>query len=402
MLRDGNYRYFLTALVANQLGRSMWLLTSGFLVLRFTDSIFLTQMVGVAATIPIIPVGLMIGVVVDSFDRRKILLFGLVVNTGLALVASALALAGVLAAWHVIVLTLILGSVMVSNQVTRRVFVSDMMPRDHLVHAIALDAFCMMTGMMIGPLLAGALLDIVPSSNDFNLVFVYALIAVLFFIASLFMRQTQPQAVTGSSGLTLWSTFRSFGEGFRLVAGNRAIIGFFGITLLFNLLYFSHQPLIPVFAEKVLEVGPTALGALASAGGLGGLIGLVFIASRRHIERKSMYFYGGTMAALVFLFVFAASNIYLVAFAALLLAGVGVSGFSSMQSTLILLSTPYAARGRVLGIQSIAIGVAPVGSLLVGAAAEFWGPGEAVRGIAACGFVLIGLWVIGAKQMRQL
>jgi len=108
------------------------------------------------------------------------------------------------------------------------------------------------------------------------------------------------------------------------------------------------------------------------------------------------------MAALVFLFVFAASNTYLVAFAALLLAGVGVSGFSSMQSALILLSTPYAARGRVLGIQSIVIGVAPVGSLLVGAAAAFWGPGEAVRGIAAGGFVLTGLWVIGAKQMRQL
>ena len=183
MLRDGNYRSFLTAVVANQLGRFMWLLTSGFLVLRFTDSIFLTQMVGVAATAPFVPVGLMIGVVADSFDRRKILLFGLVVNTGLALVASALALAGVLAAWHLIVLTLILGSVMVSDQVTRRVFVSDMMPRDHLVHAIALDAFGMMAGMMIGPLLAGALLDIVPSSNDFNLVFVYALIAVLFFIA---------------------------------------------------------------------------------------------------------------------------------------------------------------------------------------------------------------------------
>ena len=402
VLKDENYRYLFLAVVANQLGRSMWLLTSGFLVLRLTDSAFLTQMVGVAATASIIPVGLTIGVVADSFDRRKILLFGLVVNTGLALAASALALAGVLAAWHLIVLTGILGCLMVSDQVTRRVFVSDIVPRDRLAQAIALDAFGMTSGMMTGPLLAGTLLDIVPSSKDFNLVFVYALMAVCFLIAVLFMRQTQPQVVTRPSGLTLRSTFRSLGEGFRLVAGSRAIIGLFGITFLINLAYFSHQPLIPVFAGKVLDVGPTALGALASAGGLGSLTGLVFIGSRRHIEHKSTYYYGGTLTALVFLFVFAASNTFLVAFAALLLAGAGVSGFSSMQSTLILLSTPDAVRGRVLGIQSIVIGVAPLGLLLVGAAAEFLGPGAAVRGVAAGGLVLTGLWVIGAKQMRQL
>ena len=135
-----------------------------------------------------------------------------------------------------------------------------------------------------------------------------------------------------------------------MVTGSRAIIGLFGVTLLFNLTYPSHQPLIPVFAEKVLDVGPTALGVLASAGGLGALTGLVFVASRRHVERKSTYYYGGTLIALAFLFVFAASTTYLLAFAALFLAGVGASGFLSMQSTLILLSTPDAIRGRVLGI----------------------------------------------------
>ena len=111
---------------------------------------------------------------------------------------------------------------------------------------------------------------------------------------------------------------------------------------------------------------------------------------------------GGTLTALVFLFVFAVSNTYLLAFAALLLAGTAASGFSSMQSTLILLSTPDAIRGRVLGIQSIVIGVLPLGSLMVGVAAEFLGPGQAVRGVAAGGFVLTALWVVTARQMRQL
>ena len=402
VLRDENYRYYFPAVVANQLARSMWLLTSGFLVLRFTDSTFLTQMVGVAATAPLIPVGLIIGAVSDSFDRRRILLFGLVVNTGLALIASALALAGVLATWNILVLTLIMGCAIASDKATRRAFVSDLVPRDHLAHAITLDAFGMTTGMMMGPLLAGTLLDIVPGSRDFNLVFVYALMAACFFIALLFMSRTQPQAAAHPSGLTLRSTFSSLGEGFRVVAGSRAIIGLFGITFLFNLSFPSHQALIPVFAEKVLDVGPTALGALASAGGLGALTGLVFIASRRHIERKSTYYYGGTLTALAFLFVFAVSNTYLVAFAALLLAGAGVSGFNSMHSTLVLLSAPDAVRGRVLGINNIIVGVTPLGLLMVGAVAEFVGPGQAVRGVAAGGLVLTGLWVVFAKQMRQL
>ena len=176
----------------------------------------------------------------------------------------------------------------------------------------------------------------------------------------------------------------------------------FGITILFNLTFPPHTPLIPVFAQKVLQVSPTAMGVLAAASGLGALIGTIFIVSRREIARKSLYYYSGTLACMVFLFLFGVSNTFPLSFAALLFAGVGMSGFGTMQATLVLLSVSEDVRGRLMGIQSMAIGVLPLGSLIMGALAEIWSPQQAVATVALVGFALTAIWVTFAREMRRL
>ena len=149
-------------------------------------------------------------------------------------------------------------------------------------------------------------------------------------------------------------------------------------------------------------MGPTAMGALGAAQGIGSIIGSSFIASRRNIQRKSRYYYTGAMIGMGFLTLFGLSTTYPLSFLALIMAGVGMSGFGSMQATMVLLSTDEKMRGRVMGIMSMFIGVMPLGTLLLGVLAERLGPGTAVAAIAASGVVLTAVWSYFSKEMRKV
>ena len=402
VLQDRNYRLFFPAGLFTQMGRWMWFLVSGYLVLQLSDSTFLTQMVGVASTAPLLLVGVAIGVIADSFDRRRLLLVGLGVNLATSVIAAFLVFSGSVNEWQIIFLTFVVGASLTMDQITRRSFVPDLVRREVLTYGVALDTVNMTAGIMAGPFIAGLLLDFLPEQGFLNVAWVYLAAMLMFGVAAFLVYRVQPQNLPRRLGLKPSSVFTSVADGFRVIAGNRAIIGVFGITILFNLTFPPHTPLIPVFAQKVLQVSPTAMGVLAAASGLGALIGTIFIVSRREIARKSLYYYSGTLACMAFLFVFGVSNTFPLSFAALLFAGMGMSGFGTMQATLVLLSVSEDVRGRLMGIQSMAIGVLPLGSLIMGALAEVWSPQQAVATIAIVGFVLTAIWVTFAKEMRRL
>ena len=402
VLSDRNYRSYFPAVVATQIARWMWLLATGFLVLRLTDSTLFTQMVGVATAAPLIPVGITMGMFGDAFDRRRILLAALLVDITVAATATLLVVSGTVAAWHLIALSFVVGSSLTVDQITRRALVMDLIGRELLPYGIGLDSLAFMGGIMIGPLVAGLLIDLLPESNDANIAIVYGTMTACFSAALFLLRNTRPRARKRLLTLGVRAIFTSLAEGFRVVASNRAIIGVFGVTLLFNIAFPPHHPLIPVFAEKVLHVGPAALGVLGAASGSGALLGLALILSRREIRRKSSYYILGGLICVGFLFVFGISKSYPLSVAALFMAGIGFSGINSMQPTLILLSVDESVRARVLGIHTIVIGVVPLSSLMVGTLAELWGPGEAVAVVALTCFLLMSVWVPFAKEMRRL
>jgi MFS family permease len=402
VLRDRNFRLFFPAGLASQIGRWAWFLLSGYLVLQLTGSTFLTQLVGVAFTLPLFLGGAVFGVITDAFDRRWVILTGQTLNVGLATVAALLVFTGIVAAWHIIVLTFVLGASFTLDQIARRTMVLDMVDERLLPYGIGLDGVNMTAGLMVGSFLAGFLLDVIPDVENLNAAWTYVMTAVMFALAIILIQGIRVSRTHDRLGLGIRASISGIGDGFRVVAKSRAIIGVFGITILFNLVFPPHAPLIPVFAQKILEVGPTAMGMLGSASGLGALIGTLYIISKRRIGSRSRYYYGGTLLCIASLFVFGVSGYYPLSLLGLFIAGAGMAGFGTMQATLILTSVGEGMRGRLMGIQSMAIGVIPIGSLVMGALAELWGPRQAVAGVAAVGFVMTVAWVAVAKELRRL
>lgn len=402
VLSDRNYRLFWPAGTGLQIGRWMWMLVSGYMMLQITDSVFSTALVGVAFTAPMLFGGVLSGIVADAFNRRYVVMAVLAANSLLATAAALLVFSGLLVEWHILGFSLLIGTSHTLDQVARRTFVADLVNRDSLHTAFALDQMGQTVGVMTGPLLGGVILGFASEDGFQNVGWSYLVVALFYLAALVLVSLIRPSRKQTLVSVGVHSFVRVTAEGFRALMGNRALIGVVGVTVILNLAFPPHRSLIPVFAEKVLLVGPTAMGALGAAQGIGSIIGSSFIASRRNIRLKSRYYYTGAMIGMGFLTLFGLSTSYPLSFLALVLAGIGMSGFGSMQATMVLLSTDEKMRGRVMGIMSMFIGVMPLGTLALGALAEWLGPGTAVAVMAASGVVLTAIWAYFSKEMRKV
>lgn len=402
LLARSDYRRLWVDNLLWQMGRWMWMLVATYLVFRLTDSTFLTQVTGAALAFPQLATGAFSGAIADAFNRRTVLLANHVFNLGVAVLAAALVLTGLVAWWHVVVLSLVYGTFATMDQVTRGAFTVDLVGSALLPYAIALQGLAFTIGFVLGSLVGGVLLEVLPLPDGEEAAGPFLAIAGLCALGGLIL-QPLPSLHRGrSDALPTWSLLRLLGEGLRAVARNRAVIGVLGITCLFNLTFFTYMPLVPVFAQEVLHVNRTLMGLLGACQGIGAVVGTLFIATRPSIRRRSTYYIVGSVGALAFLQVFALSTVYPLSVAALIAAGAGTAGFATMQATLVLLSVPEEMRGRAMGLQNTAVGVLPLGMLALGALAQVTGPGNAVSYSAGVGFVLVLLWAWRAREMRAL
>ena len=195
---------------------------------------------------------------------------------------------------------------------------------------------------------------------------------------------------------------RSWGSCWRASVwhGATALVSVLGTTVLMNAFYFTFTPLVPVFADR-LEVNAFWTGLLASASGMGAMLGSFLIAARSPRQRGLAYV-GGSLVALAFLFVFAAVRWYPTALVALLLAGMGQAGFVTMQSVLVMSTTGTALRGRAMGLLSMAIGTLPFAMVLLGLVAQQVGASAAVLGSVVVGIAALLLWNLLRPEAARL
>jgi MFS family permease len=377
-----NYTRLWLANFLSYTARWMQLPLLAWMILELTDSSWLVSLVGFFSMLPTLMLGLVGGMLVDTADRRRLLIVtqGVSAITGFGL--AFLLLSGIVQVWHAYATALVTGAAWALSFPARRATIFDLVGSSGVTNAVAMDTVGMNLSRMFGPGLAGILISLTGVAGGYTVV---ALSYTLGYVLLWSLRVEQVRRLSRRQT----AIFQNLREGFRYVRGNSAIMATVSITIVMNLLLFPYAPLVPVIARDVLHVDPTLMGGLQAAEGFGSLVGATLIASAVTITYHGRVFAGGSLLALIALCLFSMSRWYIVSFPILLILGLGFSGFATMQSAIVLLAAGEEMRGRALGVISLAIGAGPLGSLLIGAMASAVSPVFAIRMHALLGIILL-------------
>ena len=364
----------------------------GWFVLVETDSPWLVGLVGFFGMIPLFVLGIVGGVLADSVDRRRLLLATQATTFLSLLTLSSLMVLDLAVYWHTYPAILVMGVAWALDMPSRRSLIHDILGRRRVTNGVALDSMGMSASMMIGPATAGALIDRVGVTGGYVVATVMAAISLALL--------TKLQAGPARPPQQQLGILHNLVDGIRYVAGHGTLRAMVLITVLANLLLFPYMHMVPVMARDVLQVGPVLMGLLQAAPGMGSFAGAIGIASLTRLSHHGRLMLGGTLTAFVALLVFSQSTVYAFSLPTLMVMGIGVSGFGSMQAAMTMLLTPKEMRGKALGVVSLAIGSGPFGALIVSSVANEYGPAVAIGAIALAGMILVGLVGISMPAIR--
>ena len=382
-LRHRNFQLFFSGQLISLIGTWMQNVAQAWLVYRLTRSALLLGAVGFSSQIPVLLFAAIGGTTADRSDRRRLVVATQVTSMTLAAILAWLTLSHRVHVWHIFVLATLLGVVNAFDIPGRQSFLIDMVGREDLMNAIALNSSIFNGARMIGPAVAGILIPKIGEGGCFaaNAISYVAVIAGL-----LLMRVQCPLRSNTSSLLA------DIVEGFRWANSVKVIRALLLLIGLISLVGMPYTVLMPVFADKILHGGARALGVLMGATGVGALFGALTLASRTGVKglgRLAAWSCGGFGIGLI---LFSFSRWFWLS--AVLLLPVGYSVMLQMASTNTLIQTmvPDELRGRVMALYSMMfMGMAPFGALLGGALAHRMGaPATVAVGGVAC--VLGAIW----------
>lgn len=362
-----------------------------WLVYRLTGSVVLLGLIGFASQIPIFFIAPFGGALADQSNRRGILIITQIISMTMATVLTILTLTETIQIWHLFVLAALLGINNAFDIPTRQAFVVDMVGKNDLLNAIALNSSMFNGARIIGPAIAGILVATIGEGWCF-FINAASYIAV---IASLLM-----MSVTIEIRPPRGSTLANIAEGFGYVVRHAPINALLLLLGLISLMGMSYAVLMPIFADQILGGGARGLGFLMGASGAGALAAALTLATRNSIKGLGRWVAFASTGLGVSLILFSFSSTFWLS--ALLLVPIGFSMMIQMSAsnTLIQSLVPDNLRGRVMSVYSMMfMGMAPLGALLAGTLAGYLG---APNTIALGGAVCIGGSMLFALRLPAL
>ena len=362
-------------------------------MLEMTGSAFMVALVGFFLMSPLLALGLVGGVVADSRHRLAVNRALQAVNLVAVSALTAALMLDVAAAWHAYPVALATGTAWAFDQPFRRRAVRDLLGPAGVTNGLALEAVAMTGSRLIGPAVGGLLIASIGVRSGYPVVLGLAAAA---FLLILLIRIPPPFPLDGSGhSAGRLRRLTSIFDGLGYVASNRLLLGTVAITFAVNLFVFPYMQVILVIARDVLEV-ESGLGLLLAGEGLGALAGALVIATfSGRTGRFGVIYVAGSMVAAGALLLLSFQSTYLGALLSLVLLGLGLSGFSTMQSAIVVVNTEDGFRGKALGVVTLAIGAGPLGALLVGGLASTLGPSVAIRIDAVAALATVAaLWLL--------
>ena len=381
-LQHRDFRLFYGALVVASLGQQVQATANLWQIYEMTDSPLHLGLLGLTRGVPIIALSLMGGIVADRTDRRRLIMVTQALMAVISVVLGVLTATGAIAVWHLYAATLLTAALNAVNAPARSALVPNLVPREHLLNALALNSTIWQTANIVGPALAGA------SIAGLGLAPSYALNGSAYIIS---LGALALMCVGQVAARAPQSALKSLLEGLAFVRYRSIILTLLAMDCAATF-FGTYRVLMPVFARD-LGVGVEGLGLLLAAPAAGGLLGATIIMSLGDLRYKGLIVAGGILAYCVALVALALSPWFLLS---LLVAG-ALRLFDSLQATprsaVIQQITPDDLRGRVSSFQTMLTnGVPPLGQTQIGAVASIAGaPLALIAGAVACAALVLGI-----------
>jgi MFS family permease len=390
-----NYRIYWTGFTLSLVGSWMQTLAQSWLVWDLTRSSFWLGIVGAMPQIPSLILGSIGGVLVDRTAKRRLLI---ITQTGLGLCALALAVvtfSGTVKVEHVVAIAAISGLFTAVDTPARLSFVTDIVGREYLGNAIALNSTTFNATRLIGPSIAGILVPLIGTGGCFlvNAISFLAMIVGLMMIRDL----PPPSYKKDVSVVSQWR------DSFSYIAHTKLPRSLILNVAVFSLFSYSYVVLMPVFADEILEQGVRGLGIMMGAVGIGALAGGVWQAALPATARRGRVVLFGSFGLCLGILAFSFSRSFTLS--VMILPFIGLSSIAMLASTNTLLQTlaPDHLRGGVLGFYTTSfMGMMPIGSMIVGSAAgRFGAPMTVAAGALLCVIVAL-LTLVRNKRLMAV
>lgn len=380
-----NFRLYWSGQIISQVGTWMQIVAQGWVVYNLTNSPLMLGLVNFASLLPVVPISLLAGVLSDRFSRKKLIIISEAVLMLQALIMALLLWMNVIQVWHVIVLSLILGAASALEQPARLAFVVDVVGREDLSNAVALNSSATNAARIIGPAIAGV---IIASIGEAMCFFINGVSYLAVILALIVIRIPWEPKKTGALKVR-----GSLKEGFLYLKDNKVVQGLLLIVSLASFLTIPYIALMPVFARDILQVGSEGLGYLLTAVGIGAILGALLVARQQSGQRGKWLMIANFLGP-IFLLGFSFSGNFYLSLILVVIVGAFNAVRLTLGNSLTQLNTAEAYHGRMMSIFNLLFnGMSRVGALVIGGFAEIISVSWAL-GISAFMSAFIGLIMI--------
>ena len=373
----------------------MQFLILGWLVLELTRSPAQLGLVIAIYGAPNLAMLMFGGIFADRIDRRWLLFYSQTIVATLIFGAATLTLYQLISIWHIYAIAFVLGTIQGLNMPARMAIVPDLVGKDDILNATSLNMAVFNTGRIMGPSLAGWIIQYVGMGHAlyFNAI-CYALGSVCLLMMSGVESRNQNQDA---------NMVRDFWDGIKFVWMTPLAFTMVGLSFAFGFFGAAYVQVLPAFGKDVLRLNADGAGFLLTVAGIGSLAGNIYLASLGNARHKNWLLLGMIILFGVSLFFFALTPIYILSLILLFFTGVGFTGFISMGTTVLQMTTPPELRGRMMSLWLIGAAMHYIGAWPLGTVGEYWGWPMSLGGgaLAMLAFVLVlGILRPTLRQLR--
>jgi MFS family permease len=362
-LQHRNFQLFIAGQLTSLIGTWMQTTAQLWLVYKLTGSAALLGVFGFANQVPILFLAALGGYIGDRYNRHHGVIWTQTVSMVLAFVLAALTFANAIQVWELIFIAFLVGVVNAFDVPIRQAFLVEMVVKEDLPNAIALNSSIFNGARVVGPAIAGFALAWKGPAWCFFLNGV-SFLAVIGALLAMRLEKRETKAEAGSP-------FQSLIQGFRFAMSDLPIRSTLLLLSMLSLLGLQYSVFLPIFASEVLHRGAKGFGLLMSAAGVGAVLGALHFAARTSYKGLARWIAATSTTCAVGLVIFSQSRFFWLSMAVLLVVGFCATVQMAATNTTLQNRVPDHLRGRIMAVYAtMFMGVQPIGSLVAGGVAK--------------------------------